>query len=42
MKEDLQRKWVNKKYIAFVNASENIQEMFRVVAANRAVREITK
>ncbi len=37
MKEDLQRKWVNKKYIAFVNASENVQEMFRVVAANRAV-----
>lgn len=37
MKEDLQRKWVNKKYIAFVNTSKNVQEMFRVVAANRAV-----
>lgn len=37
MKEDLQRKWVNKKFITFVNTSENVQEMFRVVAANRAV-----
>jgi len=37
MKEDLQRKWVNKKYITFANTSENVQEMFRVVAANRAV-----
>lgn len=37
MKEDLQRKWLNKKYITFANASDNVQEMFRVVAANRAV-----
>ncbi len=37
MKEDLQRRWLNKKFIAFVNASENVQEMFRVVAANRAL-----
>lgn len=37
IKEDLQRKWVNKKYISFVNTSNNVQEMFRVVAANRAV-----
>jgi|SRR3989339_1269764 len=37
MKEDLQRKWLNKKFITFVNASDNVQEMFRVVAANRAV-----
>jgi len=37
MKEDLQRKWRNKKFISFVNASDNVQEMFRIVAANRAV-----
>ena len=37
MKEDLQRKWMNKKYITFVNTSNNVQEMFRVVAANRAI-----
>lgn len=37
MKEDLQRKWLNKKYIVFINASENVQEMFRIVAANRAI-----
>ena len=37
MKEDLQRKWLNKKYIAFVNAANNVQEMFRVVASNRAM-----
>lgn len=40
MKEDLQRKWLNKKYIAFVNASNNVQEMFRVVASNRAVPKL--
>ena len=40
MKEDLQRKWLNKKYIAFVNASKNVQEMFRVVASNRAVPKL--
>lgn len=37
MKEDLQRKWLNKKFISFVNASDNVKEMFRVVASNRAM-----
>jgi len=37
MKEDLQRRWLHKKYIAFVNANNNVQEMFRMVAANRAM-----
>ena len=32
MKEDLQRKWLNKIHY-FVNTSDNVQEMFRVVAA---------
>ena len=41
MKEDLQRKWRNKKYIAFVNAAENVQEMFRAVASNRAMPKIS-
>ena len=42
MKEDLQRKWLNKKYISFTNASDNVQEMFRVVAANRAVPKLSE
>ncbi|MEK7064936.1 MAG: hypothetical protein AAB963_00655 [Patescibacteria group bacterium] len=42
MKEDLQRKWLNKKFITFVNTSDNVQEMFRVVAANRAVPKAHK
>ena len=41
MKEDLQRKWLKKKYIAFVNAPENVREMFRVVASNRAMPKIS-
>ena len=42
MKEDLQRKWRNKKYITFINTSKNIQEMFRIVAANRAIPKKNK
>lgn len=42
MKEDLQRRWLNKKFIAFVNASDNVQEMFRIVAANRALPKINE
>lgn len=42
MKEDLQRKWLNKKYITFVNTSNNVQEILRVVAANRAVPKNNK
>ncbi len=37
MKEDLHRKFSNKKEIIFINTGENIQTMFRAIAANRAV-----
>ena len=37
IKEDVQRKFLKKKEIAFVNTNKDITEMFRIVAANRAV-----
>lgn len=40
MKEDLKRKLLNKKEINFVNANRDVTEMFRVVAANKAVPKV--
>lgn len=40
LKEDLQRKWFNKKTIAFVNINQEVTEMLRMVAANKAVPRI--
>lgn len=37
LKEDLQRKWYKKKTISFVNTNQDVTEMLRLVAANRAV-----
>ncbi|MDO8429967.1 MAG: hypothetical protein Q7S73_01200 [bacterium] len=37
LKEDLSRKYFNKKTISFINANKDVSEMFRIVAANRAL-----
>lgn len=37
IKEDLRRQFINKKDIFFINTNEAVTEMFRVIAANRAV-----
>ena len=37
MKEDLQRKFLKKRFINFVNTNDEVKEMFRIIAANRAV-----
>lgn len=37
MKEILQRRVVKKKEISFVNANEEVKEMLRIIAANRAL-----
>ncbi len=42
MKEDLARKAIRKKEISFVNTNPTVKEMFRVVAANRAVPQKPK
>lgn len=42
MKEDLARKTLRKKEISFVNTNPTVKEMFRVVAANRAVPQKPK
>ncbi len=39
LKEDLQRKTWNKKEVSFINTNNEIRDMFRVVAANRAIPE---
>jgi len=35
MKEDLQRKFFNKKKIVFINTNEYVSKMLRMIAANR-------
>lgn len=40
MKEDLKRKFLNKKEINFVNTNEDATKMFRVVAANKAIPDV--
>lgn len=40
IKEDLQRRQTEKKVVSFVNANEEVQEMFRIIAANRAMPKI--
>ena len=37
LKEKLNKSFLNKKVINFINASDNVTEMFRTVAANRAL-----
>ena len=37
MKEAVARKMLNKKTISFVNLNQDVKDMFRVTAANRAV-----
>ena len=37
MKENFSRKTLNKKELSFVNANKDVEKMFRVVAANRAL-----
>lgn len=37
LKEDLQRKPLNKRVIFFINTNKDVAEMLRMVAANRAV-----
>lgn len=37
IKEDLQRKFLNKKMINFINTDKDVAEMLRKVAANKAV-----
>jgi anti-anti-sigma regulatory factor len=37
LKETLNKRFFRKKVINFVNASDNVSEMFRTVAANRAL-----
>jgi len=42
MKETVARKALNKKTIAFINLNQNVKDMFRAVAANRAVPKSAK
>lgn len=37
MKEDLCRKLLNKKEVNFINANKDVENMLRIVAANRAL-----
>ena len=37
LKEKLNKSFLRKKAITFINASDNVTEMFRTVAANRAL-----
>ena len=37
LKEDLSRRLLRKKQIHFINASNDVETMFRAVAANRAI-----
>lgn len=37
MKEDLRRKLLNKKEVNFINANKDVENMLRIVAANRAL-----
>jgi len=37
MKEDLQRRVIKKKEISFINTNEEVEKMFRIIAANRAL-----
>lgn len=37
LKEDLERKFLSKKIVVFINTNPSVSEMFRIVAANRAV-----
>ena len=37
LKEKLNKSFFKKKMITFINASDNVTEMFRTVAANRAL-----
>ena len=37
MKEDLSRKFPEKKHISFINTSKDVKEMLRIIAANRAL-----
>lgn len=37
VKEDFKRKRLNKKEVSFINTSNSVKEMFRVVAANRTL-----
>lgn len=40
IKEDFRRKFVNKKEISFINTNKAVTEMFRIIAANRAVPKV--
>ena len=37
MKEDLQRRLMKKKEISFTNTNKEVEKMFRIIAANRAL-----
>ncbi len=40
LKEKLNKSFLRKKVINFINASDNVTEMFRTVAANRALPKL--
>lgn len=42
MKEEFMRKTFSSKQLSFVNANKDVEEMFRVVAANRAMPRTTR
>ena len=42
MKETVMRKVLNKKTVDFINLNQNVKDMFRVTAANRAVPKSAK
>jgi|SRR3989338_742006 len=42
MKEELERKMVRKKSIIFINTNNDVKEMIRTVASNRAIPERNK
>lgn len=42
MKEDFKRSFFNKKELSFVNTDNDVSEMLRIVASNRALPKIFK
>ena len=42
VKEDFKRKRLNRKEVSFINTSDSVKEMLRVVAANRTLPKNTK
>ena len=42
IKEDFKQRLLNRKNISFVNTNDNVKEMLRIVAANRALPKYRK